>query len=172
MVAGFLEPNVFILLRVVGALVLFFILHRQSPRFSKKEHVRLFFCGLTGVAINQLFFFNGLKLSGPIQASLIMTVTPVLVYLLSLIFFRQTFQWHKGVGILSGLIGASLIIYQKNNIEQFENMWLGNILIFINALSYAFYLVIVKPLMSKTSSCLCAQMVIFLWAINCATCFS
>ncbi len=149
MVNGFVHPNAFILLRVLVTFILFLLIHRQHSVFSKKEHFRLVVCGLTGVAINQLFFFNGLKLSGPIQASLIMVTTPVLVYILSLLFFGSRFQLHKVFGIGLGLTGAALIIYQKNNIEVFENAFLGNIMIFVNALSYAFYLVLVKPLMSK-----------------------
>jgi drug/metabolite transporter (DMT)-like permease len=149
MVGGWIRPNAFIFLRVMVALILFFTLHRQHAQFSRNDHWRLVACGLTGVAINQLFFFNGLKLSGPIQASLIMVVTPVLVYLLSLIFLGNVFRWYKGVGILFGIFGTGLIIYQKEGIEQFENAYLGNILVFLNALSYAFYLVLVKPLMTK-----------------------
>ena len=114
MVGGWIKPNGFIFLRVIVTVFLFFALHRSTVKFSRKDHIRLVVCGLTGVAINQLFFFNGLKLSGPIQASLIMVVTPVLVYILSLIFLGSVFRWHKGLGILFGICGAGLIIYQKN----------------------------------------------------------
>ena len=136
------------MLRVLVTAFLFYALHRHRHVFSLSAHGRLLLCGLTGVAINQLFFFNGLKLSGPIQSALIMVTTPVWVYILSIIFLFTRFQWHKGVGVLFGLIGAILIIYQQDS-SSFENAFLGNILVFINALSYAFYLVIVKPLMSK-----------------------
>ena len=40
-----------------------------------KDIVRLLFCGLFGVAINQLFFFEGLNLTTPINAAIIMTVS-------------------------------------------------------------------------------------------------
>lgn len=149
MVDGFISPNAFILIRVLSATVLFFLLHRSHVKFSTKEHIRLILCGLTGVAVNQLFFFNGLKLSGPIQSSLIMITTPVLVYLISLAFMGVKFSLIKSFGIVLGLSGAALIIYDSRSTGQFENALLGNTMVFINALSYAIYLVLVKPLMTK-----------------------
>ncbi len=165
MVKGVIEPNAFILLRAIGAVILFFSLHRSRYLFTRREHLRLVLCGLTGIATNQLLFFNGLKLSGPIQSSLIMTTTPVLVYLLSIAFALNTWKWHKGLGILVGVVGVALIIFSdeielggiKLNLEitnqaspeKFEHAVLGNIMIFGNALSYAIYLIIAKPLMSK-----------------------
>ncbi len=148
MVNGLIGPNAFIGMRAVSAVILFFLFHGIQNPFSGKDHIRLMLCGLTGIAINQLFFFNGLKLSGPIQSALIMTTTPVLVYLLSMIFVGAVWKLHKGIGIICGLFGAILIIIQKNS-GHFENALLGNIMIFINALSYAIYLIIAKPLMSK-----------------------
>lgn len=148
MVKEIIQPNAFILLRVAVATLLFFILHKSYQGFSKKDHYRMVLCGLTGVATNQLLFFNGLKLSGPIQSALIMTTTPVLVYLIAVIIGRSAFQWHKVAGISIGMIGAGLIIWQKN-IGNFEFAWLGNIMVFINASSYAVYLILAQSLMTK-----------------------
>lgn len=148
MVREIIQPNAFILLRVVAATLLFFILHKRYDGFSKQDHIRMVLCGLTGVATNQLLFFNGLKLSGPIQSALIMTTTPVLVYLIAVVIGRSKFLWHKIFGISLGMLGAGLIIWQKD-IGNFEHAWLGNIMVFINASSYAVYLIIAQSLMTK-----------------------
>jgi drug/metabolite transporter (DMT)-like permease len=46
-----------------------------------------------------------------------------------------------------GIGGATLLILMKDNSTSGKDMLLGDILIIINAISYAFYLVLVRPLM-------------------------
>ena len=76
----YINPSGFILLRVTGGVILFFITYVLFIRESveKKDLIRLALCGLFGVAINQLFFFEGLNLTTPINAAIIMTVNPML----------------------------------------------------------------------------------------------
>ena len=77
-------PSGFIVLRVTGALVLFGLLILARPeKVDRKDLPRMLFCGLTGVGINMLLFFNGLNTTSPVNASLIMTVNPILVLLAS-----------------------------------------------------------------------------------------
>ena len=81
----YILPSGFILLRVVGALSLFafsyFLFVKE--KVSQKDLFRLAICGVFGVAINQLLFFEGLNLSTPINAAIVMTSNPILVILLS-----------------------------------------------------------------------------------------
>jgi len=58
-------------------------LKKPGERVERGDLPRLALAGLTGVAMNQLLFFNGLNLTSPVNASLIMTVNPVLVLLIS-----------------------------------------------------------------------------------------
>ena len=148
MIEGGVPPNAFILMRVAFAALAFHLFHRQRLPHSWRLHAHLALCGLTGIALNQLLFFNGLKLSGPIQSSLIMTVTPVLVYVLSMLYLGTTFKWFKAIGVLMGMVGAILIIHTDDT-GPFLNAPLGNLYVFLNATSYAIYLVIVKSLMVK-----------------------
>jgi drug/metabolite transporter (DMT)-like permease len=55
----------------------------------------------------------------------------------------------KILGILLGLFGTSfLILYGKSDGNNSNTSW-GNLLVLINAVSYGYYLVIVKKLMDK-----------------------
>jgi drug/metabolite transporter (DMT)-like permease len=55
----------------------------------------------------------------------------------------------KILGIILGLAGTvTLILYGKSLVNA-TNASLGNLLVFVNAVSYAFYLIIVKKLMDK-----------------------
>jgi len=147
----YINPSGFILLRVTGGVTLFFIAYVFFIRESveKKDLIRLALCGLFGVAINQLFFFEGLNLTTPINAAIIMTVNPILVIIISALLIGERITMRKIFGIFFGIVGASTLILNSGDISFDNNFFLGNILVFINATSYAIYLVLVKTLMTK-----------------------
>ncbi|MBI1182666.1 EamA family transporter [bacterium] len=150
----FIGPNGFILLRIAGALLLFLIIQQFWVRekiASFKDYGYLALCAFFGVAVNMLCFFNGLSLTSPINASVIMTVNPILVLVFSALLLREKVQWIKITGILLGMAGAVLQIFDPFGVskEVAGINWQGDLLVFINAGSYAVYLVMVKPLMKK-----------------------
>lgn len=145
-------PNSFILLRVLGACICFWFIAARKIQIPKKEDLgRFILCGLTGVAINQLLFFNGLSLTSPINSSIIMTSNPIMVMLISALIYKQAITTKKAVGLALGAIGAiSLLLLSTGDHSKLSNP-LGDLCILINSMSYAFYLVLVKPLMKKYS---------------------
>lgn len=145
----YLSPNVFILLRVAGATLLFWIIKLLfvKEKVERKDVLRLAVCAIFGVAANQLFFFNGLNLSSSINAGIIMTINPILVVILSFLILKEKITWQKSVGILIGATGAILLTLTAGTGSG--DSLLGDLFLFINAASYALYLVLVKPLMKK-----------------------
>jgi drug/metabolite transporter (DMT)-like permease len=142
-------PSAFIFLRILGAGILFWILKSFiKEKVEKKDFLRLLFCGLFGITINQLLFFHGLNLTSPIDASIIMTSLPVLVMIYSFFMLNEKITRNKLAGIAIGAIGAIALIVYSNKSGGTSSL-LGNLFIFINAASYGLYLVIVKPLMKK-----------------------
>lgn len=142
-------PSAFIFLRVLGAGIMFWIIQLFiKEKVDKKDLWLLLACGFFGVAANQLLFFHGLNLTSPIDASIIITAVPVLVLILSAFLLKEAITTNKIIGITIGAIGAVLLVwYGKSGVGT--SSVLGNILVLINATSYAIYLVIVKPLMKK-----------------------
>ena len=147
----YIGPSGFILLRVIGGSLLFFLTYIFfiKENVELKDIVRLLFCGLFGVAINQLFFFEGLNLTTPINAAIIMTVSPILVIIFSAIIIKEKITIRKLLGIFLGIVGAATLILKSGSISLDNTFFVGNILIFINATSYSIYLVLVKTLMTK-----------------------
>lgn len=145
----YIGPNAFILIRVLGAGLLFWVLFIFSrEKVAKKDFPRLMLAGLFGVSLNQLLFFNGLMLTSPVNSSIIMTSTPILVFCLSMIFLKERLTWFKAGGILLGSVGALLLIFLGRKGDIYSSP-VGDLFIFMNAMSYGMYLVVVKPLMSK-----------------------
>lgn len=147
----YLTPNVFILFRVLGATFLFWLIKAFLPKekIAKKDWLLLAFCGVFGVAINQLFFFHGLNLSSSINSAIIMTANPILVAVIAFLWLKDPFTSNKLIGLLMGTTGAVLLTLSSSSISPSAS--LGDIFLFINALSYAIYLVIAKPLMKRYS---------------------
>jgi len=144
----FLSPTVFILFRVVGAVVLFWIVSiftRIKP-FERVDLMRLVVCGLFGVTVNQLLFFHGLNASSPMNAGIIMAINPIMVAVLSYFWLKERLQRTQWVGIFIGSLGAiALTTYGSKSFESKIGDWL----LIGNSLSYAIYLIAVKPLMQK-----------------------
>jgi len=146
----YVGPNGFILMRVLGAILLFWtILIFRLEKVAKKDLVTLAICGLFGVGINQLLFFNGLMRTSPLNASLIMTATPIIVFVLSMLVLNEKSTLTKLIGIGLGAIGSISLILLSNNGGVSNSSSLGDLFIILNALSYSIYLVLVKPLMAK-----------------------
>ncbi len=142
--------NSFIVLRVVGACILFWCLAFKKISFpEKKDWPKFLLLAIFGVATNQLFFFNGLSLTSPINASIIMTSNPILVMIISSIMLGYSINAMKITGILLGAIGAITLLLSSNYSGNKESSTLGDAMILINSTSWAFYLVLVKPMMSK-----------------------
>ena len=148
---AYLTPTVFILFRVVGATALFWIVLSLTKRskIERKDFPLIALCGLFGVAINQLFFFHGLNLSSAFNSGIIMALNPIMVIILSFFLLKERLTAFKITGITLGATGAILLTLKAST--HFGDSRLGDLFLFLNALSYAIYLVIAKPLMKKYS---------------------
>lgn len=147
----YIDAYGFILLRVSGAMLLFWIswLFMPKEKIALKDFPRIIAAAFFGVAFNMLTFFKGLSLTSPISASVIMVTTPMIVLVLSAIIMKERMQKRMVTGIILGLIGTGFLILYGKSIGTATNASLGNILVFVNAVSYGFYLIIVKKLMDK-----------------------
>jgi drug/metabolite transporter (DMT)-like permease len=148
---GWIPPLGFIVLRVIVALLLFALFQRLFVRetIERKDLPLLALCGLFGVAINQLCFFQGLYMTSEIHASLIMIATPLLVLLVAWISGREGITVRKGAGILLGAAGLAWLVGQSAGPASRSASLTGDLLILVNATSYGIYLALVKPLMQR-----------------------
>jgi drug/metabolite transporter (DMT)-like permease len=96
-----------------------------------------------------LTFFKGLSYTSPIMGAVLMVTTPMIVLILSSIIMKEKMQSKKIIGILLGLAGTITLILYGKALNNAPNATLGNALVFVNAVSYAFYLIFVKKLMDK-----------------------
>ena len=147
----YIQPFGFITLRVGGSVVLFWLISFFGPKekIAKEDFPRIIAAALFGVALNMLTFFKGLSYTSPIMGAVLMVTTPMIVLVLSAFIMKERMKKRKVLGLILGLSGTiTLILYGKSMVNA-PNATLGNLLVFINAVSYGFYLVLVKKLMDK-----------------------
>ena len=148
----YITPFGFILLRVLGAAILFWLVSFliKPEKIQKKDWPRLIACSFLGMVINMLAFFKGLELSTPVNSSVIITISPIIVFIFSAILLKEKIQFLKTIGIISGFIGAViLVLYTSKTGINAPNIPLGNVLFIVNSFAYGLYLVLVKPLIEK-----------------------
>jgi drug/metabolite transporter (DMT)-like permease len=147
----YVAPFGFISMRVGGSVLLFWLVSFFGPKetIDKEDYPRIVAAAFFGVAFNMLTFFKGLSYTSPIMGAVLMVTTPMIVLILSAFIMKERMQKRKVFGIVLGLAGtATLILYGKSMVNA-PNATLGNLLVFVNAISYGFYLILVKKLMDK-----------------------
>ena len=139
--------------RIFLCTVLFFMLDallypKEKYKLPARDMIRLFFCGLVGVALNQLTFYKGLSISTPINAAIIVATIPIFILIISALFLRNIPTWKQSLGVVVSASGAYyLITYSSGGIASINQE--GDLLILANCVSYAIYMVIVKPLLER-----------------------
>ena len=141
-----------VLLRVLGATIIFWTisLFFKTKPIDKKDRFTILKCGLFGMSINIAAFIAGLDYSTPVNSSILIIISPIFVVILSFFIFKNKINFIKILGIILGFIGAMiLILTADSNSSIGRNIPLGNFLFIVNSISYAYYLIIVKPMAEK-----------------------
>ena len=151
---SFLHPFALNVVRILVSLGLFWFLFLFKPgktKLAKKDIPRFLLCALTGVVINQILFIKGVSLTTPIHSALLSLATPIFITIIAAWLLREGFTLLKFIGLLLGIGGAAMLILLKDSSHTGNNVLLGDVMVLINAISYAFYLVLVRPLMKTYS---------------------
>ena len=142
----------FIMIRLIGGTILFWTVSLFLPKqpIARADFKHFFRPAFLGMAINMLTFFKGLEYSTPINSSVIITTTPIMVFLFSALLLKEKLARYRVIGVLLGFLGAlSLILFNQHAPENASNIALGNFLFVVNASAYGLYMIYVKPLSQK-----------------------
>lgn len=144
-------PLVFAWLRIAGAAAVLAFLARGEGSFSRDDARRVAGFAILGVVINAPLFLLGLSMTSVHVAAILITTIPVFTLAAAIVLGRERASAARIGGIALACIGALLVVGG----ESFANTWrsvVGALLIVINCLSYALYLVISKPAMKRLSA--------------------
>ena len=131
---------------ILGALTLAAYGREAIPQ--RRDLPRFAVCGILGVALNQGLFLEGLARSTPMNAGLVMTLIPVFTFAIAASVGQERFSVLRAFGVLVALAGATLLLVGQAE-GPIRGHGFGNLLMALNGLSYAAYLVISKKLVSR-----------------------
>ena len=144
-----LLPRQIIFIRACSAAILFWILASFAKKETvKKQHLALIaISSILGVAVNQIFFFEGLNLTTPVDAAILHSTSPIMVLIFATLIIREKILFIHALGVITGATGAVLMVLAGKEAAVFGGDLRGNIYILVNISAYAMYLVLIKPMM-------------------------
>jgi drug/metabolite transporter (DMT)-like permease len=146
-----LLPMQLLFIRLFAGVIIFWIFSQffVKEKVERKDLLIFALAGLVGFSLNQSFFYEGLNLTTPVDASIIHILNPVFVLVFAGIFIHEKITWMKVTGIVLGAFGALILILYGKSFNTGTDTFTGNILVFLNMLFYALYLILIKPVVAK-----------------------
>lgn len=150
----FISAYAFIVVRI-GAGALFFFIYNKIKGAQKikslKDYRDIAIAAFFGVAFNMTAFFKGLSLTSSINASVLMLLAPVFVVIFSAIGNKTRINHKVWLGIAVAFIGAFFLVGGSKMQVGKGNIG-GDVMVMLNAISYAYYLYFVVRLLKKYSA--------------------
>lgn len=141
-----MSSNGIIAVRLVGGCILMWIvsLFIKHQPVQKGDWVNFGLGGCIGLFLFIFLFIRSLAYGNPIDISIIMTLPPVFVILIGVIFQKQRPSMTEYLGVIVSFIGAAVVILADGSGKDGSNNLLGDILAIASTICYAFYLVIIE----------------------------
>jgi len=137
-----------------GAMAFWLVsLFLKSEKVTRKDIGKLFLGSFLGVGINQAAFITGLQMTSATNASIVITITPILAMIISFFILKEPITFKKAGGVILGLIGVlSIILTSEIAASGREASIIGDLLCVMSSLSYALFLVLTRGISKRYSS--------------------
>lgn len=99
------------------------------------------YLGALGIYGYMFFYLLGISKTTPVSSSIFVSLEPIWVFIISVLFYKEKVTWMKVLGIGMGLGGAVLCISTQPSDDLASNAPLGNLMCLASSLVYAVYLV-------------------------------
>lgn len=145
-----LPPLAFAGLRVAIATPVLLALAWRKDRCvpSRGDMPTLALLGLLGVCLNQILFILGLQYTSATNAAILMPSIPVFAVAAAAVLGIERVGWRRISGIALAILGA-LVLLGPGHTSQTSGSRLGNLLILLNCLSFATFLVLQRPILAR-----------------------
>ena len=140
----------------------------KLPRINFPQILLIICIGLTGIVGFGFFFFQGLKYINAGRASIITSLNPSLITILSLLILREKMTTSKFAGIILSLSGAIIVLSKGNLLEFFsKKIGLGELSLLGCVLCWSTFSVLgkiavkkIKPIITITYACLVGTLIL------------
>ncbi|MDY5968720.1 MAG: DMT family transporter [Bacteroidales bacterium] len=135
---------------VAGALFWLISLFLPRERMSGKDLLLTACASLLGLFIPQLTFLTAIGITTPVDLAVINSITPIITMFIAAIFLKEPITWMKSGGVALSFAGVlGLILLSTHSTGATQTHPLGIALCIINSVSFALYLGIFRPLISR-----------------------
>lgn len=148
---GWLDASAYTFIRTSGGFLICWLISfgiKNQKIAWKQDWLTILSGGILGLAIFFFLYGYGIGQTSPVDAAIILTLSPIIVLILSFFIFKEKITTLKTVGILLALGGALLIILLQGHRGK-EAAMLGNILVFVAAFIYSIYLIFTRDVSRK-----------------------
>ena len=125
------------------------LLWQKAEKVEKADVRKLIGAALLIGVLRKVFIMYGLSMTSPIDGSIIDTIVPLLVRLLSVLLGMDCFTKLKIAGLVLGMAGAvAVVLAGASSSHQHSHLW-GNVMILLCACVTSLYMVWFKRLIAK-----------------------
>lgn len=124
------------------------LIWERAERVERSDIRKFVGAALLMGVFRKLFLMYGLSKTSPIDGSIIDTIVPILVLLLSVLLGLDRLTKLKVAGLLCGMAGAVAVVVTGHSGHFHAQLW-GNVLIFLCACVSSVYMVCFKKLVAK-----------------------
>lgn len=151
-----ISPLALFTLRAIGASALFWLISVASRKFRSesvelRDLPKIFAASMLGLFITQLTFLQAIKITSPLDTSILSTLSPIFTMLVAAVAIKEPITWKKASGVVLSFVGILMLILSGKHAQTVTTTPLGVVLMLGNALSFALYLGIFRPLIEKYS---------------------
>ena len=151
---GELSPIFLFTLRAFCAGILFWMLglFTRREKVPATDLLRMAGAAMLGLVIPQMTFLTAITMTAPIDLSVVQSMTPIMTMFVAAIFLKEPITWKKAGGVALSFAGVLWLIFQSTHAAGPEQTRpLGIILTITNALCFALYLGICRPVIQRYS---------------------
>lgn len=143
-------PLPFAAFRVVAAAALLALLRRLSgaERVAPEDRKRILLYALLGISFNQVFYILGLSLTTAINATILNSMIPVYTLGAAALLKHERLTARAVLALAVAGAGA-LLLLRTERFDWGSNAFRGDLLLIANGISYAFYLVLSRPILAR-----------------------
>lgn len=108
---------------------------------TTRQKWQLFILGALGIYGYMFFYLMGISKTTPVSSSIFVSLEPIWVFIIAVLFYKEKVTWMKVFGIGLGLAGAILCISTQPSDDLASNAPVGNMMCLASSMIYAVYLV-------------------------------
>ena len=146
-----IEPFTFAFYRfLISVTILLVIVKRrkQNIPIEKSDWPKIIGLGILIIPINQVLYLYGQSLTAAGHGSLLFATTPIWIYIAAMIHLKEKIRPRRLVGIIVAMAGV-LVIMSSGAVKFGNEYLLGDFIILIAVIAWAYYTIFGKELVQK-----------------------